>query len=98
MRIAESASIFGAALSEKVRSMSRLQRQASRPGHGAGHLVCEFRRELLGSNTLALQSAAISPNIGQRFLRRRDRIHRILDLRVDLITREPGLGFLPVGE
>jgi len=78
MRIAESASIFGAALSEKVRSMSRLQRQALRPGHGAGHLVREFRRELLGSNTLALQSAAISPNIGRRFLRRRDRVDQIL--------------------
>ena len=56
----------------------RLQRQASRPGHGAGHLVREFRRELLGSNTLALQSAAISPNIGRRFLRRRDRVDQIL--------------------
>ena len=68
---------FGAALSEGSFNV-RLQRQASRPRDGAGHLVREFRRELLGSNTLALQSAAISPNIGQRFLRRRDRVDQIL--------------------
>jgi hypothetical protein len=38
------------------------------------------------------QHAVISPNIGQRFLRRRDRIDQILDLRIELITRELALG------
>ena len=56
------------------------------------------RDSLLGGNTLVLQSAIISPNIAQRFLRRRDRTDQILDLGIELITREldPGFGSLPL--
>ena len=78
MRVAETAKHISGHTFREGSFNVRLQRQASRPGHGAGHLVREFRRELLGGNTLVLQSAMISPNIGQRFLSRRDRVDQIL--------------------
>ena len=53
-----------------------------------------FRISRLGRNALVLQPAVISTNIGQRFLRRRDRINQILDLGIELITRELGLGWV----
>ena len=43
-----------------------------------------FRISRLGRNALVLQPAVISTNIGQRFLRRRDRINQILDLGIEL--------------
>jgi hypothetical protein len=76
MRIAKSASIFGAALSGRFVQCPASATSAT-PGHGAGHLVREFRHELLGGNALVLQSAMISPNIHQRFLRRRDRVDQM---------------------
>ena len=72
MRVAETAKHISGHTFREGSFNVRLQRQASRPRDGAGRLVREFRRELLGGNTLILQSAIISPNIGQRFLRRRE--------------------------